>query len=74
MKWDELAPIDRLIVRIIKKSKRPMSTYMISKNAKLSWSTINTHCYKLMSIGVLDSRIEETPFGQKKILWKVKSR
>ncbi|HEX54942.1 MAG: hypothetical protein DRO95_02035 [Candidatus Altiarchaeales archaeon] len=72
MKKTELTPIDRLIVRVIKSNKKPMSTYRISKKAKLSWSTINSHCYKLMSFGILDSRIVKTKFGQKKIFWKLK--
>lgn len=67
----ELSPIDNVIIRIIKGSKKPVSTYKLAKVTKLSWSTVNSHCYKLKSFGILDMTSKKTPFGQKKMLWSI---
>ncbi len=67
----DLSPIDNIIVKVIKGSKKPVSTYKLAKVTKLSWSTVNSHCYKLMSFGILDMATKRTPFGQKTMLWNV---
>ncbi|MBN2014253.1 MAG: hypothetical protein JW778_03645 [Candidatus Altiarchaeota archaeon] len=69
---NELSPIDKVIVNTIRGKKKPVSTYKLAKETKLSWSTVNSHCYKLKSFGVLDMLSKETPFGQKKMLWNVR--
>lgn len=63
--------IDALIMEILKNSKNPLSAYMIAKEAKISWSTANTHCYKLKSVGLVDSRSVRSHFGQKKVFWSL---
>ncbi len=68
---NELSPIDGVIVKVIKGARRPVSTYKLAKETKLSWSTVNSHCYKLKSFGILDMTSNRTPFGQKKMLWTV---
>ncbi|MEA3255713.1 MAG: HTH domain-containing protein [Candidatus Altiarchaeota archaeon] len=66
--------IDGLIMEILKDSKSPLSAYMIAKEAKISWSTANTHCYKLKSLGIIEDRIIETEIGQRKTYWKLKAK
>ncbi len=70
----ELSPIDDAIVKTIKGARKPISTYKLAKETKLSWSTVNSHCYKLKSFGILDMMSKRTPFGQKKMLWSVVKR
>ena len=70
----ELSPIDKVIVEMIRGEKKPVSTYKLAKETKLSWSTDNSHCYKLKSFGILDMASLKTPFGQKKMLWHVKRK
>lgn len=71
---NELSPIDKVIVNVIKGERKPVSTYKLAKETKLSWSTVNSHCYKLKSFGILEMSSKKTPFGQKKMLWNVKKK
>ncbi len=69
---DMMDDIDELIVSTLGQKDEPMSTYKIAKQTGLSWSTINTHCYKLKSLHVIDGRLEAAKIGQrKKLLWWV---
>jgi predicted transcriptional regulator len=72
MKGESLSPIDKLIVNTLKSVKKPQSTYRIAKDAELSWSTVNSHCYKLKSMGYLDSKVQTSKFGGKTLFWKIK--
>ena len=71
MEEESLSPIDRLIIIALKSSKQPLSTYRIAKKANVSWSTANTHCYKLTSLGIVNRKGEKTHFGQKKVFWRL---
>ncbi len=69
MKHENLS-IDALTQRILKTSKQPLSTYQIAKQAKISWSTANIHCYKLKSEGKIDGKMEKAEVGSgKKMIW-----
>ncbi|MCK5698571.1 MAG: hypothetical protein KAH93_01900 [Candidatus Aenigmarchaeota archaeon] len=69
MKHENLS-IDALTERILKTSKQPLSTYQIAKQAKISWSTANIHCYKLKSEGKIDGKMEKAEVGSgKKMIW-----
>ncbi|NOQ55252.1 MAG: HTH domain-containing protein [Nanohaloarchaea archaeon] len=62
--------IDQLIEEKLKEAGKPVSTYALAKVTELSWSTINAHCYKLKSMGIIDGRMESAKIGQrKKLLW-----
>jgi len=63
--------VDRLIRDILKKEKS-LSTYEIAKKIGISWSTANSHCYKLKSFGIIDCKDEETKLGMRRILWWLK--
>ncbi|MBN2251846.1 MAG: hypothetical protein JW724_07220 [Candidatus Altiarchaeota archaeon] len=71
---DELMEIDRAILVAIRSSKEPLSTYGIAKGANISWSTANSHCYKLKSLGLISARKQQSRFGQSKILWQLKKK
>ena len=62
--------VDQITQQILKKSKLPISTYELAKQANISWSTANIHCYKLKSEGKIKGKLEKANIGQgKKMLW-----
>jgi predicted transcriptional regulator len=65
-----LSDIDKKILRLLKKVKSPLSTYKIAKRVNVTWPTAISHCYKLKSIGLIESRYEKSKFGpKKKVVW-----
>jgi predicted transcriptional regulator len=64
-----LSKVDKLIRNVLMKSDKPLSTYEIAKKTDLSWSTANTHCYKLKSFGIVNGKNEETKTGMKRVVW-----
>jgi predicted transcriptional regulator len=68
-----LSDVDKKILDILKKIKSPMSTYQIAKKVEVTWPTAISHCYKLKSMGLIESKYEESKFGPKqKVVWWVK--
>ncbi len=62
--------IDELTLKVLKDSKRPMTTYEIAKKLGISWSTANIHCHKLKAEGKLISKEEPARLGVgKRVLW-----
>ncbi len=68
---ENMSAVDRLIVNTLDKSKRPLSTYQIGKRTKVSWSTANTHCYKLKALNRVDMEVIHNHLGQTKTLWSL---
>ncbi|MBN2203073.1 MAG: winged helix-turn-helix domain-containing protein [Candidatus Aenigmarchaeota archaeon] len=65
--------VDKKILEVLKKAKKPMSTYLIAKHSKITWPTANSHCYKLKSMGLIGSKVEKSSHGPKeKIMWWAK--
>ncbi|HEX54538.1 MAG: hypothetical protein DRO95_04105 [Candidatus Altiarchaeales archaeon] len=71
---EELDRIDDIIMEILEKSDKPMTTYKIAKEGKIAWSTANTHCYKLKALGILEEKTIRTEIGQKKVVWKLTAK
>lgn len=69
-----LGKADKIIIKLLKKSERALSTYEIAKMLNLSWATANTHCYKLMSLGEISGRNEEVKIGMRRIVWVLVDR
>ena len=62
--------VDELTIHVLKKTKKPLSTYELAKQVGISWSTANTHCYKLKAEGKIKGKLEEAKIGNsKKMLW-----
>ncbi len=62
--------IDELTISVLKKHKKPMTTYEIAKALGISWSTANIHCHKLKAEGKLISKEEKARLGiGKRVLW-----
>ena len=69
----DLSQTDKRIMKTLKESKVLLSTYEIAKRANLTWATTNSHCYKLKSLGLIDSKPEKSKHGlMGKIMWWVK--
>ena len=64
---------DKTIIKILRRSKQPISTYEIAKQCRFSWSTANSHCYKLQSLGFIEGEVEEFPLERKKIIWNLRT-
>lgn len=67
-----MSKTDDLIKAVLVRSKKPLSTYEVAKLAGISWSTVNMHCYKLKSNGIVESKEEEAKTGAKKVVWWLK--
>ena len=68
---EHLSPIDRLIIIALKSNKKPLTTYQVAKQVNLAWSTANSHCYKLKSLGIINMKTMKSSFGQKKVFWSI---
>ena len=65
--------VDQITEKILKSSERPLSTYELAKQANISWSTANIHCYKLKAQGRIKGKLEAAKVGSgKKMLWWIK--
>lgn len=66
-----LDQLDKFILSTLRTSKEPITTYELAKIAKVSWSTVNSRCYKLKSVGKIKGKTETSPMGlrKKKIWW-----
>lgn len=66
-------PVGTVIQKLLRDAKGALSTYEIAKRAKISWSTANTHCYKLKDQGIIDGELEVAEVGAgRKMMWKIK--
>ena len=65
--------VGEVATEILRSADRPISTYELAKRAKVSWSTMNMHCFRLSAKGVIKGREEKAPVGLgKKMLWSLK--
>jgi Mn-dependent DtxR family transcriptional regulator len=66
----ENVPVGKVIEKLLKDEKKPLSTYQIAKKIGVSWSTANTHCYKLKDEGKLHGEMKRAEVGAaRKMLW-----
>ncbi|MCK4555437.1 MAG: hypothetical protein KAT83_02425 [Candidatus Aenigmarchaeota archaeon] len=66
-------PVGTVIQKMLKDAKGSLSTYEIAKRAKISWSTANTHCYKLKDQNVVEGELEVADVGAgRKMMWRLK--
>ena len=61
--------VDECIMGVVSKSEKPLTIYKIAKESGISWATVNTHCYKLKSQGVLNDTAFESGPGRKSVFW-----
>lgn len=66
-------PVGEVILKLLKENKQPLSTYEIAKKIGISWSTANTHCYKLKDEGKVKGEWKKADVGLgRKMLWALK--
>ena len=66
-------PVSEMILKVLKESSEPVSTYELAKKVGISWSTANTHCYKLKDAGKIDNKEIVQKIGAgKKVIWFLK--
>ena len=62
--------IESLILEVLRKEKKPLTTYQIAKKLGISWSTANTYCYKLKDRGAIKGEERAARVGlSKKMVW-----
>jgi len=65
--------VSEMILKALKESSAPVSTYELAKKLGISWSTANTHCYKLKDAGKIDNKeIVQRIGAGKKVVWFMK--
>jgi len=63
-------PVQKEILKVLKKEGVPMTAYQVAKKIGVSWSTAHYHLMELAAMGKL-IREEETRFGMKKVFYKL---
>lgn len=67
---EDVQSIEKLIVEVLKKEKKPLTTYQIAKKLGIAWSTANTYCYKLKDKGIIKGEEKAARVGlSKKMVW-----
>ncbi|NPA38497.1 MAG: winged helix-turn-helix transcriptional regulator [Candidatus Nanohaloarchaeota archaeon] len=68
----EAMAVEDAIIALLKKEKKPLSTYQIAKKIGISWSTANTYCYKMKDKGLIKGKEQVAKVGMnKKMVWWV---
>ncbi len=69
----ETKSIEQLILDVLRKENKPLTTYQIAKKIGVSWSTANTYCYKLKDKGLIRGEEKSARIGMsKKMVWWIK--
>jgi len=63
--------LDSLIQDLLRKSRKPLSTYELAKKTGVSWSTANIHCFKLKTAGVVKNRVEQRLGARMRVIWSM---
>jgi ribosomal protein S25 len=63
--------LDSLIQDVLRKSRKPLSTYELAKKTGVSWSTANIHCFKLKTAGVVKNRVEQRLGSRMRVIWSM---
>ncbi|MFH1788334.1 MAG: winged helix-turn-helix domain-containing protein [Candidatus Altiarchaeota archaeon] len=67
---EELVEVDKQVLKVFDKCDTPPSTYEIAKKANMSWSTANSHLYKLKAMGLIKGASGKSKSGTgRKMVW-----
>ena len=64
--------VDEKIIEVLNKHKS-LTTYQLAQKVGVSWATVNIHCYKLLSKGMLKVNHESSLSGKRSI-WSSKRK
>lgn len=67
------ADIDETILKILRESHEPLSTYDIAKRLDISWSTANVHLKDLLLKNLVKSK-EEMIKSKRRVVWWIEQR
>ncbi len=73
MNSPKLSEIDENILKFLRESAEPLSTYEIAKKMNVSWSTANIHLKDMQIRGIVKSR-EDMIKSKRRIIWWVEQR
>ena len=65
--------IDETILKILRESREPLSTYDIAKKLDISWSTANVHLKDLLLKDAVKNR-EEMVKSKRRVVWWIEQR
>lgn len=68
-----ISEIDEKIIKILRESPEPLSTYEIAKKINISWSTANVHL-KDLQLGEMVKSREDMVKSKRRIIWWVEQR
>lgn len=68
-----ISEIDETILKILRETQDPLSTYEIAKKMNISWSTANIHLKDLQLKELVRSK-EEMIKSKRRIVWWVEQR
>ena len=69
----EINKSDEKILKVLRESHEPLSTYEIAKKTDLSWSTANIHLKDLQIKGMVKNK-EDAIKNKKRVVWWVEQR
>ena len=64
-----LIDLEERILKLLRESPNPLSTYEIAKALNVSWSTANTHLKDLQLKGLVKSKEEFVKTKRRKVWW-----
>lgn len=73
MNSPHISEMDENILKMLRESPEPLSTYEIAKKINISWSTANIHLKDLQLNGMVRSR-EDMIKSKRRIVWWVEQR
>ncbi len=73
MDTPKVSEMDQSILKILRESKEPLSTYEVAKEMNVAWSTANIHLKDLQLRGMVKNR-EDLVKSKRRIVWWVEQR
>ena len=73
MDASKLSEMDENILKILRESPEPLSTYEIAKKINISWSTANIHLKNLQLKEMVKNR-EDMIKSKRRLIWWVEQR
>ena len=73
MNTPSLSEMDETIIKILRETPEPLSTYEIAKELNISWSTANVHLKDLLLKNLVKSK-EEMIKSKRRVVWWIEQR
>jgi len=73
MDTPKISGIDENIIKLLRESPEPLSTYDVAKKMNISWSTANIHLKDLQLKDMVKSK-EDMIKSKRRIIWWIEQR